>query len=767
MVYFWQPLRCRLVLLFMLVCVDERNLRLYIGLKICTVLIIAGPASEAEFPRTLGNNVTVTAVELNLLQLDCIMNYNSYYSNLGGKSSLVLPVNNTQPSAEDCCISCHEQQNCNAWVWCPLENGCSIPSTIRKPKDFEFPFKGCELLRIQAFSPYDDRFSTDFKITGTDIPFVSGSPLNISVPSLPDYQVLVGVDLAGKNDYECASVGTSPCLLRASADDVGAACNSDPECQGFVFFPQGINFDGTGPVGVLKKKDDGVISRADTEVDPTAATYIKRSLAEEDSSSEDSGNGSTITIAVVASVGGVILIAGIAGSILYVRRYRQLSRSFPDTEGDNGLNDNAKASDLMNIKHSELDAIHEPYASRRKDSGSSSDSGISYLGRGETSQFHKNNIGHESKFGTLSVVEITELPAGPPPESLLRMFSSHDSQGAGELLEVFSAGHNKKMNEDDLASHVRRSSKIRDSNADGRGSHSPSPNYSFRSSEDTTPRSASNSAVDRKKTNEVTISPRDVEICQRADGSFWELGAGAFGRVFKGRYRSKYDVAVKVLNPLDDPRSKEAVVREVALLRDLRHRNIVRLIGACLDGPGGTALLLTELMDLGDLWRALPARTQSGDRIFSWWLQGRYILEDIARGLAYLHAQRVVHFDLKSANILLNRNGTAKLADIGMARVLCKSYFSVISGLGTFAWSAPEVLAGRRCSEMADMYSFGVVLWEICTGEPPVRGHMRPLEPGKDCPPEIVELHYQCISEDPEKRPSAQEVVSLLATLSS
>ncbi len=137
---------------------------------------------------------------------------------------------------------------------------------------------------------------------------------------------------------------------------------------------------------------------------------------------------------------------------------------------------------------------------------------------------------------------------------------------------------------------------------------------------------------------------------------------------------------------------------------------------------------------------------------------------DVARGLHYLHSKRVVHFDLKSANILLSRAGTAKLADIGMARVLNKSYLSVISGMGTFAWSAPEVLAGKRCTEKADIFSWGIVLWEICTGEAPARGDMRPLHAPEDCPQQIVDLYQRCISENTEDRPSALELLQAMDT---
>lgn len=101
---------------------------------------------------------------------------------------------------------------------------------------------------------------------------------------------------------------------------------------------------------------------------------------------------------------------------------------------------------------------------------------------------------------------------------------------------------------------------------------------------------------------------------------------------------------------------------------------------------GKSAMLVTELMELGDLWRALPLESREGGRIFSWYNRGHRVMLDVAKGLQYLHGRRIVHLDLKSANILLNRKGSAKIADIGMAKVLNKSYLSILSGLGTFAW---------------------------------------------------------------------------------
>lgn len=100
---------------------------------------------------------------------------------------------------------------------------------------------------------------------------------------------------------------------------------------------------------------------------------------------------------------------------------------------------------------------------------------------------------------------------------------------------------------------------------------------------------------------------------------------------------------------------------------------------------------------------------------------------DIARGLAFLHHRRVVHLDVKSPNILLDSFGAAKVADVGLSRVMNTALTTGRDFVGTFAWAAPELILAGRCTEKADIFSFGVVLWEICTGERPERGRMRDL----------------------------------------
>jgi serine/threonine protein kinase len=181
-------------------------------------------------------------------------------------------------------------------------------------------------------------------------------------------------------------------------------------------------------------------------------------------------------------------------------------------------------------------------------------------------------------------------------------------------------------------------------------------------------------------------------------------------------------------------------------------------------------MLVTEYMPRGDLWRALakdhpapggaPASTTG--RVFGWWRRGRGVALDVTRALAFMHSKRVLHCDIKSSNILLGRDGTAKLADVGLARFLTRDA-TVMSREGTFDWSSPELLAGKGVDEKTDVFSLGVVLWEIVSGDRPRLRQMRGLRVPEECPAEVAALIDACRSLDPAARPTAREAYDALA----
>ncbi|KAL4529628.1 hypothetical protein Ndes2437B_g08800 [Nannochloris sp. 'desiccata'] len=254
------------------------------------------------------------------------------------------------------------------------------------------------------------------------------------------------------------------------------------------------------------------------------------------------------------------------------------------------------------------------------------------------------------------------------------------------------------------------------------------------------------------------VHPNELEVIKRPDGSGadWELGRGAWGRVYKALRGGVQPVAVKELQIGSSggmqQMSVDAFKQEIAILRGCRDANIVQFQGAYL-GPDQT-LLVTEYMEGGDLMANIAA-----GRV-TWWRRGRKIAIDVAKGLCFLHNRRIVHFDLKSPNILLGRDGTAKIGDVGMARILVREYVTGV--MGTLSWSAPEMLWGTKCTEKADIYSYGIVLWEICTGEKPVRGQLRDVKVPEECPEQVRILMLQCLDTRPSRRPSALQIVERL-----
>jgi serine/threonine protein kinase len=188
-----------------------------------------------------------------------------------------------------------------------------------------------------------------------------------------------------------------------------------------------------------------------------------------------------------------------------------------------------------------------------------------------------------------------------------------------------------------------------------------------------------------------------------------------------------------------------------------RDKNVVQLYGTSMLSDG-RLLLVTELMEGGDLRCALnhPATAEK----LAWHRGGKGVALDIARGLTSLHAANVIHRDLKSSNILLNTVFEAKIADVGISAIHSRGYLAASAGrvVGTFAWSAPELLMGQRCTEKVDIYSCGVMLYELATGKVPKRGALDLPSPSERCPAELLALITDCVNVNPHDRPSARDV---------
>ncbi|KAM0895652.1 hypothetical protein ACQ4PT_023702 [Festuca glaucescens] len=204
------------------------------------------------------------------------------------------------------------------------------------------------------------------------------------------------------------------------------------------------------------------------------------------------------------------------------------------------------------------------------------------------------------------------------------------------------------------------------------------------------------------------------------------IGQGGFGLVYYGRLEDNSEVAVKMRSE-SATRGLEEFLAEVHSLTKVHHRNLVSLVGYCLENDH--LALVYEYMSRGNLCDHL--RGKYGDETLDWAIRVRVVLE-AAQGLDYLHkgcSLPIVHRDVKTSNILLGQNLRAKLADFGLSKTYLSETQTHIStnAAGSAGYFDPEYYHTGRLTESSDVYSFGIVLLEIATGEPPIRpgrGHI-------------------------------------------
>lgn len=212
-------------------------------------------------------------------------------------------------------------------------------------------------------------------------------------------------------------------------------------------------------------------------------------------------------------------------------------------------------------------------------------------------------------------------------------------------------------------------------------------------------------------TEECSLQSFSFDELARSTGGFTEeIGRGSFGAVYKGTIGdSNRRVAVKRLDKIADEGEREFRA-EITTIARTHHRNLVKLIGFCVEGS--RKLLVYEYLSNGSLANLLF----EGDMRLSWKERIKIAL-DVARGLLYLHEEcevRIIHFNIKPRNILMDEAWTAKISDFGLARLLKRGYSRMEKGDdGTSGYLAPEWQKDAPVSVKADIYSFGVVLLEI------------------------------------------------------
>ncbi|XP_065862872.1 uncharacterized protein [Euphorbia lathyris] len=283
---------------------------------------------------------------------------------------------------------------------------------------------------------------------------------------------------------------------------------------------------------------------------------------------------------------------------------------------------------------------------------------------------------------------------------------------------------------------------------------------------------------------EIEAGIYGLQIIKNADvEEVKELGSGTFGTVYYGKWRGT-DVAIKRIKKScfagrssEEERLTKDFWREARILSNLHHPNVLAFYGVVPDGPGGTMGTVTEYMVNGSLRNVLQKKERALD------LRKKLIIAlDAAFGMEYLHLKDIVHFDLKCDNLLVNLRDTqrpiCKVGDFGLSRI--KRNTLVSGGVrGTLPWMAPELLDGNsnRVSEKVDVYSFGIAMWEILTGEEPyanmhcgaiiggiVSNTLRPAIPER-CDSEWRKLMEECWCYDPLSRPSFTEITNRLRNM--
>ncbi|KAJ4776941.1 ACT-like protein tyrosine kinase family protein [Rhynchospora pubera] len=274
--------------------------------------------------------------------------------------------------------------------------------------------------------------------------------------------------------------------------------------------------------------------------------------------------------------------------------------------------------------------------------------------------------------------------------------------------------------------------------------------------------------------NNFVEIPTDGDDVWELDTNLLKIGnkvaSGSYGDLYRGTYCSQ-DVAIKILKPerINMDMQRE-FAQEVYIMRKVRHKNVVQFIGACTKPP--SLCIVTEFMAGGSVYDYL--HKQKG--VFKPPALLRVAI-DVSKGMNYLHQNNIIHRDLKTANLLMDENEVVKVADFGVARVKAQSGV-MTAETGTYRWMAPEVIEHKPYDHKADVFSFGVMLWELLTGKIPyeyltplqaavgvVQKGLRPTIP-KNANPKLAELIEKCWQQDSTKRPDFAEILEILQHLS-
>ncbi|XP_078281700.1 ephrin type-A receptor 2 [Rhinoraja longicauda] len=254
------------------------------------------------------------------------------------------------------------------------------------------------------------------------------------------------------------------------------------------------------------------------------------------------------------------------------------------------------------------------------------------------------------------------------------------------------------------------------------------------------------------------------------------IGAGEFGEVYKGtlkKGRKEISVAIKILKVGYTECQRIDYLSEASIMGQFSHHNVIHLEGVVTKYK--PLMIITEYMENG----ALDAYLRSNDGEFSS-LQLVGMLRGISSGMKYLADMNYVHRDLAARNILVNSQLVCKVSDFGLSRVLeddTEGTYTTSGGKIPIRWTAPEAIAYRKFTSASDVWSFGIVMWEVLSyGERPyweMSNHevMKSINEGfrlpapMECPSAIYQLMMQCWQQERAKRPKFGDVVNILDKL--
>ncbi|MBA0617164.1 hypothetical protein Godav_026637 [Gossypium davidsonii] len=229
---------------------------------------------------------------------------------------------------------------------------------------------------------------------------------------------------------------------------------------------------------------------------------------------------------------------------------------------------------------------------------------------------------------------------------------------------------------------------------------------------------------------------------------------------------------------------RAAFTQEVVVWHKLDHPNVTKFIGATMGSselnlqtenghigmPSNVCCVVVEYCPGGAL-KSYLIKNRRRKLAFKVVVQ---LALDLARGLSYLHSKKIVHRDVKTENMLLDKTRTLKIADFGVARLEASNPNDMTGETGTLGYMAPEVLNGNPYNRKCDVYSFGICLWEIYCCDMPypdlsfsevtsavVRQNLRPEIP-RCCPSSLANVMKRCWDANPDRRPEMDEVVSML-----